>query len=380
MSNHRFLDISLNASCIESAIDKNEILDIAQLSFDVGSINMKYRNDCIVIRKIYLNFILLFSEVDVSFVDKFDLNLQTNESHNYQQEAPICNDGKLKNTSTNDSVQMSNAPSLSVAEPFNLKYENNCIIRLHRDKYVNFISSFISELNISFEGELDLSWEPSKNVTSLPDVGNKKVTHPEVQLTKEVVAHSIRFNQSYNAMEGVAKLVNSTPGKICAVPDTKHNIGRAVKGLFQTEFCIECKTCGGYTATTNIETKCNTKTCRRLVSRVKSPYFVNFPLRIQLLKSINEHFDTILSYNDQMSEPSDDIRDIHDGIAFRKVKEQFPDFFVLSLAVNTDGAKVFKSSNQSIWPIQLQQNFLPPVMRYIPKNIITASIHQGTYF
>lgn len=203
------------------------------------------------------------------------------------------------------------------------------------------------------------------------------ISTPKLRLTKEVVAHAIQFNQSYNAMQGVAKLMNSTPGRECVIPDTTHMIKKTVEGLFLTEYYIKCKNCNTYTASTASTAVCSISSCRRPLNRANSPYFVNFPIRVQLMKSINDHFDRIISYNDYISEPSDMIRDIHDGIEYKKMKEQFPDFFILSLTVNTDGARIFKSSNQSFWPLQLQQNFLPPIIRYIPKNILTAAIHQG---
>lgn len=199
---------------------------------------------------------------------------------------------------------------------------------------------------------------------------------PKSKITRGVVAHAIRYNESYNAMEAVAKLINSTPGSEHAIPTTKYKIKQAVNGLFQPEYYIKCS-CNNYSVTTEAKTVC--KSCHRLVNRANSPFFVYFPLKVQLAKSINDNFDAIISYNDCMNQSSDTIRDIHDGIEYKKMKKQFPDYFILSLTANTDGAQVFKSSNQSVWPIQLQQNCLPPIVRYIPKNIITAAIHQGKF-
>lgn len=240
----------------------------------------------------------------------------------------------------------------------------------------------MSFLDVSFVSENDSSHSIGIDVSPLhSSIASQKVniSSPKLRLTKGVVAHALKFNQSYNAMQGVAKLINSTPGRECSIPDTKHKIKKTVKGLFDIEFHIKCKTCNAYTATTNAKTKCVTTSCQQEIERANSPYFVNFPLRVQLMKSIIDNFDTIMSYNKSMSESSEVIRDVHDGIEFKKIKEQFPNFFILSLTVNTDGAQMFKSCNQSIWPLQLIQKFLPPVIRYIPKNIINASIHQGIY-
>lgn len=88
----------------------------------------------------------------------------------------------------------------------------------------------------------------------------------------------------------------------------------------------------------------------------------------------------IISYDDKIRIPTDEIRDIHDGIQFKRIRAKYPDFFILSLTVNTDGARIFRNTNKSMWPIQLYQNFLHPSVRYIPENIIVSAIHQGKLF
>lgn len=39
--------------------------------------------------------------------------------------------------------------------------------------------------------------------------------------------------------------------------------------------------------------------------------------------------------------------------------------------------KMYNSSNDSLWPIQVYQNFLHPKIRYIPENIIVVGLHRG---
>lgn len=203
---------------------------------------------------------------------------------------------------------------------------------------------------------------------------NKDLTSPRVN---GLLVHAINYNQSYSAIESVAKLLNCTPGRKGDVPATKYTIQKTIGGLFRPVFYIKCKRCSTYTATTEKETLCINASCQLSLNRAHLDYFVYCPLKVQLMKSLNDNFDKIMSYNASINESSDLIGDIHDAIQYKKLKERFPDSIILSLTANTDGARIYKSSNQSVWPLQLQQNFLSPNTRYIPENIITVAFHQG---
>lgn len=73
----------------------------------------------------------------------------------------------------------------------------------------------------------------------------------------------------------------------------------------------------------------------------------------------------------------DSIRDVHDCIQFKTVQQNYPYLIVLPLTVNTDGARIYNSNNESIWPIQIYQNYLHPRIRYIPNNIMVVGPHSG---
>lgn len=45
--------------------------------------------------------------------------------------------------------------------------------------------------------------------------------------------------------------------------------------------------------------------------------------------------------------------------------------------VNTDGVKIFNIGKESLWPILLVQNFLPPNERYLNKNILLVGLYYG---
>lgn len=234
------------------------------------------------------------------------------------------------------------------------------------------LNQFLANISINASINNDLSLESNAPTKNTDDFINVQCSS-KLQITKNMVSHCIRFNQSYKSLEGMAKLISTTAE--INVPDTKFKIRKMIDPLITTEFYIMCESCQIYSPTTTSHVKCSS--CSQLLKRVHSRYFVNLPLKTQLIKVIDEHFENILAYDQKFDGPVSVIRDVQDGLEYRKVKQKYSDFIILSLSVNTDGACFFRSSNKSIWPIQFYLNFLPPNIRYIPENILVAAIHEG---
>lgn len=228
------------------------------------------------------------------------------------------------------------------------------------------------DISISNSTIFDLSFESHVPYQTTDDLIDKQCS-PKTQITKNMVSHCIRSNQSYKSLESMAKIINST-SKI-SVPDTKYRIKKIIDPFLKPVFHILCDSCKIYSATTTIHANCSL--CSKLLKRVNSKYFVNLPLKPQLIKAIDDHFETILAYDQKFNGAMDVIRDVQDGLEYKRVKQKYSDFIILSLSVNTDGARIFGSSNKSLWPIQLYLNFLPPNIRFMPDNIIMAAIHEG---
>lgn len=110
---------------------------------------------------------------------------------------------------------------------------------------------------------------------------------------------------------------------------------------------------------------------------MNAKYFLYIPFSVQLRKNILKHLEKIVSYKAKLSENDSFMTDIQDGILFKKAQQKYTESIILSLTVNTDGAKVFQSTKKSIWPIQIYQNFLHPKIRYHPENIIVVGLHSG---
>ncbi|XP_062509535.1 uncharacterized protein LOC134185694 [Corticium candelabrum] len=107
--------------------------------------------------------------------------------------------------------------------------------------------------------------------------------------------------------------------------------------------------------------------------RDKSCELFTLALQPQLTRLIAEHGDEIARCK---SNGTDQIQDVSDGLRFQRVKEIAGKFSV-SLILNADGAPVFKSSQQLVWPLSCVVAELPPRLRYDVDNMILAAIWCG---
>lgn len=72
------------------------------------------------------------------------------------------------------------------------------------------------------------------------------------------------------------------------------------------------------------------------------------------------------------------LSDVDDGVLYKKIQEKNPsNLLTLALTLNADGANIFKSSKNSLWPIQIVLNCLPPGLRYLSDNIIVSTLYYG---
>ena len=78
----------------------------------------------------------------------------------------------------------------------------------------------------------------------------------------------------------------------------------------------------------------------------------------------------VLLYKKVLCQSSDDLLDVFCGKEYRThTFLMSPDN--LSFTLNTDGVAVFRSSKNSLWPVWLVINELPPAERYMYIHVIT---------
>lgn len=245
------------------------------------------------------------------------------------------------------------------------------------NEFLLYNRSELSYLDLSYVSlDTEIHSHPEVCTPSKNDDTNVDKEHPSrIDLATKVLAHSLKFKQSYKCLEQTADLINSTPGSLVKIPNTKYKIKKHHPLSLMPQFCIFCSQCKTYSMTSTANAEC--VMCSQILKRADSKYFVFLPLVPQLRKVIHKNFDSILAYEQKMHENSDKIRDVHDGIIYQRAKAKYPNSIILPLVGNTDGARIFNSTNKSIWPIQFYQCFLPPNVRYIPENIIVTAICEG---
>jgi len=145
--------------------------------------------------------------------------------------------------------------------------------------------------------------------------------------------------------------------------------------------CIYCNNCetfiGKYSAQIH---ECTCPDCDTVFvanDLVKSGnFFLMYPLEQSLrdVLELNKMGQLLISTSSSAEYASDVITDVCDGSEYSS-KQTFRFPSSLSLTANVDGVPVFKSSNQSLWPVYYVVNNLPLALRR--KNIILHGLWSG---
>lgn len=172
------------------------------------------------------------------------------------------------------------------------------------------------------------------------------------------------------------KITNQKPETYRKWPTYKSQILKMMKGeeSIGPVYYTYCEKCDIFSKA--IAQRCNQTTCSRCEKELRANetnYFVYFPIRKQIERTVTENWNSI---NTQTDNTQPVITDLHDGEILKKNQRKYvhTDKTIFSLTLNLDGANRFKSSNRSIWPILLTQGLLPPSIRYNLDNIILAGL------
>lgn len=220
---------------------------------------------------------------------------------------------------------------------------------------------------IGIEREVERSFENKMD----PGMERKKVI-------KNVLRYYLRHGISFVALIDLFKTLNSLPDTKYTYPTTECEIMKFLSTETKTTYHIQCSQCLEYVKSkdTRIEVECQ---CGGRTKSTKKNFFISFNVESQLKKSVTEQWKSIKEYcvdiNAQLLSSSD-IKDVFSGRILKQLYSTSTKF-MLPLCVNTDGAKVFKTGAESLWPVLLIQNYLPPNLRYLQRNIIIAGLYYG---
>lgn len=177
-------------------------------------------------------------------------------------------------------------------------------------------------------------------------------------------------------MEGMASVINATPNGSIKVPSTKYKLKMLIPPALNTEIHIKCVNCGNYMSSAKSQTEC--ELCKVLIKTTDLDYFVYIPIKQQLLLTLSRNLSDIILYATTVS-LSNQISDLQNAELFKNAQKKYPNAILLPLILNTDGAKVFKSNQKSLWLIQAYQAYLPPSVRYFTQNILIVAAHFGAH-
>ena len=113
-----------------------------------------------------------------------------------------------------------------------------------------------------------------------------------------------------------------------------------------------------------------------------SSFFLTMPIASQL-ETILEQPDlyTSLANAQQVPVRQEGLADITQGELYKQFQQQVPNrdgAMHLTVTINTDGVRVWRSNHYDIWPVYLCINELPQHERFITKNIMMPALWKGS--
>lgn len=173
----------------------------------------------------------------------------------------------------------------------------------------------------------------------------------------------LKHNLSWEALVDLMILLTEFPYNKYKFPSTKYRIMEALPFIGYKEYA-NCTTCDRI-----VDISSGDKICPNCNTPLEiEGHFIYINMQPQITIQINKHWDAIHN----LVSRSENITDVSDGRLFTRESVNW-----LPLKLNTDGFRVYNSNKNSVWPILLQQDYLPPNIRFLKENIITAGLYFG---
>lgn len=188
----------------------------------------------------------------------------------------------------------------------------------------------------------------------------------------------LKHNLSWVCLKDLLDLINAIIGK-SVLPKSKYLFRKFLPRRMKTTFHFYCSACYNLLENKNL-TVCDV--CGKEVSfktKKDGNFFITLPLKHQLIPLIKTHFDHLTKARPNLNNEDDSISDVNDGILYRQIKREEGEY-PLTLTLNTDGVRMYKSSNKSqLWPIQYICNELEPNVRFNKNNIGICGFWYGKH-
>lgn len=233
------------------------------------------------------------------------------------------------------------------------------------------------EINIAdFDMVKFLEIESDDEIEDEPMSMKRRRRNEICEKVNEIGHIQIKKRLSYEATTSVVKLMNGMPNVGITLPVQKKALKALMYRDIEFKILFNCVKCDEIFESETKSSKC--LKCGHIFERdsKKNNFLIHIPLEPQIRRLLDKYFKDIVTYLNR-EHSNEFMSDVDDGLLFRKLSEKQPNVQYLTFTLNTDGANIFKSSKDSLWPIQLYANFLPPSIRYLSENIIISTIYYG---
>lgn len=191
----------------------------------------------------------------------------------------------------------------------------------------------------------------------------------------------IRYNLSWSALEDLCMLINEILERK-SIPTSRYLFKKKFRTSAQPVTHFLCSSCNKYLGTKEDLQSGNDiycSVCQNGIStqtKYVKKFFMTIPLEKHLIESLERNIENI-DFN-RTASPNAEIHDVHDASNFKLLKKKMNDEPYVTLTVNTDGAKVFKSTkHKSLWPIQFHINEICLEKRFKRENVLLAALSFG---
>lgn len=225
---------------------------------------------------------------------------------------------------------------------------------------------------------LEKSFLSYENDTSKEDVQgsfsfNEIVTtndyeNPVKSKITELAKLQVKKKLSGAAVIDIIPILNNIPGASIEIPQDQRYIQKNTEMVFEIKFYVKCAKCKELGL---CDVQC--AKCGNMLKKTETDYFIYIPIGPQIKKSLVDHFEEIIKYINRPR--SGNVTDIDEGKVQKELTAQNPDKKILSFTLNIDGGVISEKSSKSLWPVQLYQNYLPPIKRYLTENILLVGLY-----
>lgn len=179
----------------------------------------------------------------------------------------------------------------------------------------------------------------------------------------------------------IASLINLVGDHSTKIPTKVSHLMKEfqINNRYSVTRSIVCKHCHAYTeCEDNLNNKnCKNVNCQRVIPKA-NPYILNIGIKAQLRSIVIRNYKAIHDFRMKLTENNDGtITDGYDGKLLKRICRKNKEF-IYGLVLNTDGCEIYKSDNNSLWPVILSCNFLPVNLRFKKRNLILAALYYDS--